>query len=48
MSVREGEFKPTLIPYFNDMVQIIAAGYVHSLILTKSGLVYAFGSNDAD
>ncbi len=27
---------------------MIAAGYVHSLILTKSGLVYAFGSNDAD
>jgi hypothetical protein len=48
MSVRESEFKPSLIPYFNDVVQMIAAGHVHSLILTRSGLVYAFGSNDSD
>ena len=35
-----------MIPNFNDMVQMIAAGNTHSLILTRSGLVYAFGSND--
>ena len=27
MSVRESEFKPSLIPYFNDVVQMIAAGH---------------------
>lgn len=27
---------------------MVAAGYVHSLILTKSGLVYSFGANDSD
>ena len=27
------------------MVQMIASGHHHSLILTKSGLVYTFGSN---
>lgn len=28
------------------MVQMVAAGNTHSLILTRSGLVYAFGSNE--
>lgn len=42
---RPYEDSPTLIPNFNDMAQMIAAGSDHSLILTKSGLVYAFGTN---
>ena len=35
-----------MIPNFDDMAQMVAAGFKHSLILTRSGLVYAFGSNE--
>lgn len=45
MSVRDAELKPTLIPNFDDMAQMVAAGFKHSLILTRAGLVYAFGDN---
>lgn len=46
MSVRPNELLPCLIPNFNDVAQMIACGHRHSLILTRSGLVYAFGSNE--
>jgi alpha-tubulin suppressor-like RCC1 family protein len=46
LNQRPFEQIPTLIPTFNDMAQMIAAGNYHSLILTKSGLVYSFGSNN--
>ena len=46
MSVRPSELQPCLIPNFNDVAQMIACGQRHSLILTRSGLVYSFGSND--
>ena len=45
-SVRPSEPVPCLIPNFNDVAQMIAGGDKHSLILTRSGLVYSFGSND--
>lgn len=45
MSVRDGEPTPTQLPNFNGSAAMIAAGFKHSLVLTKSGLVYAFGSN---
>lgn len=43
---RTMEQVPTMIPSFNDMAQMIAAGNQHTLILTRSGLVYACGSNE--
>ena len=45
-SARESETVPTLLPNFNETAQMVAAGFKHSLVLTKSGLIYSFGSNE--
>ena len=45
--MRPNEGIACIIPNFNDVAQMIACGQKHSLILTRSGLVYAFGSNDS-